>query len=165
MIRPATELDAIAIASIYNYYIENSTATFEENPLTASDILSRIEKVRLAGLHWLVAEQDEKILGYAYATKWNERAAYRHTVETSIYLSNVSLSAGWGTKLYSDLFSRLRSQSIHIAIGGITLPNPASIALHEKFGMEKVAHFKEVGFKFDQWLDVGYWQVQLNMNT
>jgi phosphinothricin acetyltransferase len=69
---------------------------------------------------------------------------------------------GFGTKLYDELFSRLRKKKLHVAIGGIALPNPSSIKLHEKFGMEKVAHYKEVGYKFGEWVDVGYWQVQLD---
>ncbi|PID45615.1 MAG: hypothetical protein CSB47_08185 [Proteobacteria bacterium] len=84
------------------------------------------------------------------------------TVEVSIYLSHQITSRGLGTQLYNALFSSLREKSVHIVIGGITLPNAASIALHEKFGMEKVAHFKEVGYKFGKWLDVGYWQVKLD---
>jgi phosphinothricin acetyltransferase len=108
-----------------------------------------------------VAEDAGAVIGYAYAAKWNARSAYRHTVETSIYLSHLSVSRGWGTRLYQTLFDMLRNQSIHVVIGGITLPNPASIALHEKFGIKKVAHFMEVGYKFGQWLDVGYWQSEL----
>ncbi len=162
MIRHATNTDAETIANIYNYYIQNTVTTFEESPLSARDIIGRMEKVKRLGLPWLVAEKESKVIGYAYATKWNERGAYRNTVETTVYLSNAWFSKGWGTKLYEALFTELRHISIHVVIGGVTLPNPASIALHEKFGMEKVAHFKEVGYKFGKWLDVGYWQVQIN---
>ena len=162
MIRKAKDKDSETIADIYNYYIRNTVITFEETEITAADISSRIERVNKAKLPWLVAEVDSKVIGYAYAAKWNERSAYKHTAETAIYLSRTCLSQGWGTKLYEALFTELRNLSIHIAIGGVTLPNPASVALHEKFGMHKVAHFEEVGYKFGQWLDVGYWQVQLN---
>jgi len=162
MIRQAMEKDAEEIAKIYNYYIEKTVITFEEKVLSVGEFIKRIEKVKLLGLPWFVAEDEGKVIGYAYATKWNERSAYRHTIEIVVYLSNASLSMGWGTKLYEALFSELRNMSVHIIIGGVTLPNPASVALHEKFGMKKVAHFKEVGFKFDEWLDVGYWQLQLN---
>jgi L-amino acid N-acyltransferase YncA len=161
MIRAAIESDAQAIADIYNYYIKNTVVTFEELPVSQNDILERIEKVTGSNLPWLVAEDNSVVIGYAYAGKWNMRSAYRHTVESTVYLSNSSLAKGWGTRLYQALFDTLRQKSIHVVIGGITLPNPASIALHEKFGMKQVAHFKEVGYKFGQWLDVGYWQMEL----
>jgi L-amino acid N-acyltransferase YncA len=161
MIRAATESDAQAIADIYNYYIKNTVVTFEEQPVSQNDIVERIQKVRSSSLPWLVAEDGGVVIGYAYAGKWNARSAYRHTVESTVYLSHLSVSKGWGTRLYQVLFDTLRQKSIHVVIGGITLPNPASIALHEKFGMKQVAHFKEVGHKFGQWLDVGYWQTEL----
>jgi L-amino acid N-acyltransferase YncA len=161
MIRVATESDAQAIADIYNYYIKNTVVTFEELPVTHKDIIERIGKITGSNLPWLIAEDAGAVIGYAYAGKWNARSAYRHTVEATVYLSNSSRSKGWGTRLYQALFDLLREKSIHIVIGGITLPNPASVALHEKFGMTKAAHFKEVGYKFGQWLDVGYWQTEL----
>ena len=163
MIREAKESDAAALAEIYNFYIQNTVITFEEDDLDADEFIKRIRKVQSAGYSWLVAEEDGQVIGYAYSSKWNERSAYKNTAEVSIYLSEKAKSQGWGTKLYTELFSSLRKKSIHVVIGGITLPNPASVALHEKFGMEKVAHFKQVGYKFGQWLDVGYWQVQLNV--
>ena len=161
MIREATAGDAQAIADIYNHYIHETVVTFEEQALTAAEIVARLKKVREAGLVWLVAEQVDGVIGYAYATEWRERAAYRHTVEVSVYLANTVLAKGWGTKLYEALFTELNNKPVHMVIGGITLPNPASVALHEKFGMEKVAHFRQVGYKFGQWLDVGYWQMPL----
>jgi L-amino acid N-acyltransferase YncA len=161
MIHAATESDAQAIADIYNYYIANTVVTFEELPVSQNDILERMAKITGAKLPWLVAEDGGVVIGYAYAGKWNVRSAYRHTVESTVYVSNSSLSNGWGTRLYQALFDTLRQKSIHVVIGGITLPNPASIALHEKFGMKQVAHFKEVGYKFGQWLDAGYWQTEL----
>ncbi|MGI9274418.1 MAG: GNAT family N-acetyltransferase [Endozoicomonas sp.] len=161
MIRPAAEADAEEITRIYNHFILNSTATFEETPLTASEIIQRTDKVQNLGLPWLVAEEDGRVIGYAYATRWNERCSYRDTVEASVYLSHDLKSRGWGTKLYEALFNQLREKSLYVVIGGIALPNPASIALHEKMGMEKVAHFKNVGYKFDRRIDVGYWQMEL----
>lgn len=161
MIRVVTESDVQAIADIYNYYIKNTVVTFEELPVTQNDIIERIGKITGSNLPWLIAEDAGAVIGYAYAGKWNVRSAYRRTVEVTVYLSNSSLSKGWGTRLYHALFGMLREKSIHIVIGGITLPNPASVALHEKFGMTKAAHFKEVGYKFGQWLDVGYWQTEL----
>ena len=161
MIRDANTNDAEVIAEIYNYYIENSVVTFEQEPIEAVEIIARMQKVWSAGYAWLVAEEKGQILGYAYSSRWQQRAAFQNSSEVTVYLSNSSHGQGWGTKLYSELFNRLRAGSTHMAIAGITLPNEESVALHEKFGMQKVAHFKQVGFKFDEWLDVGYWQTQI----
>jgi len=159
MIRDANIKDAAAICDIYNPYVLNSTISFETESVTETEMTSRIKKNRL--LPWLVYEENDQILGYAYATKWRIRHAYRYSVESAVYLDSETTGRGIGTLLYTELINRLRSMHIHAVIGGIALPNPASIALHEKFGFEKVAHFKEVGFKFDQWIDVGYWELIL----
>ncbi len=159
MIRPATDQDAQALADIYNHYIEHSTATFEEEPVTASNMIERINKVNNANLPWLVITVDSKIIGYAYAAPWKERSAYRYSVEATVYLDPKAQGKGLGTELYQALFAELKQKSIHSVIAGITLPNPASIALHEKLGMVQVAHFHQIGRKFDQWLDTGYWQL------
>lgn len=162
MIREATERDAEAITKIYNHYILKTVTTFEEAEVTVGDFRERINDIQQSGFSWLVAIENEQVIGFAYSSKWNNRAAYRKTAEVSVYISHTSKFKGWGTKLYEVLFSSLHGKDVHIVIGGITLPNPASVAIHEKFGMEKVAHFKEVGYKFGEWLDVGYWQLQLN---
>jgi len=162
VIRDAQERDFEAIAEIYNYYISNTVISFEESEINGEEISNRVKKVESAGLWWLVLEESERIVGYAYASKWHERAAYRNTVEVSVYLNHQLVKKGYGSKLYGELFRRLKDKSIHVAIGGIALPNPESVYLHEKFGMGQVAHYKEVGYKFGQWVDVGYWQVQLD---
>lgn len=158
MIREASPEDAVSVAKIYNHYIQNSVATFEEEEVLAEDMAQRIALVQSSGFNWLVAEDAGSIVGYAYSALWKQRASYRNTAEVTVYLAPESKSKGWGTKLYDVLFARLRENGTHVIIGSITLPNLASVALHEKFGMQKVAHFKEVGRKFDQWLDVGFWQ-------
>src|ERR1017187_3767182 len=112
MIRAATTSDAQAIADIYNHYIGNTVVTFEERTIARNEIVERIEKVIGSSLPWLVAEDNGDVIGYAYANKWNARSAYRHTVETSVYLSHSSLSKGWGTQLYKVLFNTLRQTSI-----------------------------------------------------
>jgi phosphinothricin acetyltransferase len=168
MIRPAVPADCTALSSIYNHYITNTAVTFEEEPVSADEIESRLRGVQAATLPWLVAEMDQAVVGYAYATKWKGREAYRLSVETSVYLHPEATGRQIGTLLYRDLLSRLRAMKLHVVIGGIALPNPASIALHERFGFAKVAHFREVGFKFNRWIDVGYWQLcldGLNPNT
>lgn len=162
MIRDASKNDSEAVAHIYNYYIENTVISFEEQTVSGSDIQRRVETVQEAGLPWLVAVEDNVVLGYAYATKWKERSAYRFSVETSVYLSSHAQGRGLGVALYEAMFPRLKAKGIHAVIGGIALPNPASVALHEKMGMKKVAHFEKVGFKFNQWQDVGYWQLEIS---
>ncbi len=161
-IREAIADDAQAIAAIYNPFITGSTVTFEEEPVTDAEMAQRIADVHGAGLPWLVAIQDGVVVGYAYATKWRVRHAYRFSVESTIYMAPGASGKGMGTTLYSALLERLRGAGYHLVIGGIALPNAGSIALHEKLGFEKVARFKEVGFKFGRWLDVGYWQKALS---
>lgn len=161
MIRQATDGDAQAITDIYNYYIRNTVISFEEEEVTADEMSARMQKNLSSGYSWLVLEVEGVVIGYAYSSKFHQRAAYRYTAEVSIYLLHTEQGRGWGRKLYQELFSSMQKKSIHIAIGCIALPNAESVALHEKMGMQKVAHFKRVGYKFDQWLDVGYWQVQL----
>lgn len=165
MIRNADKGDSDAIAEIYNYYIEHSVISFEEKPVSGADMLRRVENVQEAGLPWLVALEDDVVVGYAYAAKWKERSAYRFCVETSVYLSKEMLGRGLGASLYEVIFTSLQEAGVHTVIGGIALPNPASVALHEKMGMKKVAHFEKVGFKFQQWHDVGYWQRHLTLDA
>lgn len=118
----------------------------------------RLEEVRSAALPWLVAEEGGEAAGYAYATPWRARTGYRFSVEITVYLAPGQAGRGIGSRLYGELFPMLQARRIHAVMGGIALPNEASVALHEKFGMRKVAHFEAVGFKFDRWIDVGYWQ-------
>ena len=159
LIRSAAPSDCEAIARIYNHYIRETIITFEEQEVSAQEIEARLAEVTSASLPWLVVESVGVIAGYAYATKWKGRCAYRYSAESTIYLEPSQTRRGVGTRLYRELLARLRAMSIHAVIGGIALPNPASIALHERLGFSKVAHFKEVGFKFSRWIDVGYWQM------
>lgn len=157
-IRKARKADAAAICNIYNYYVLNTAVNFEEEEVRTEVMAKRIEDVT-AILPWLVSIGDSKILGYAYATKWRPRAAYRYSVESSVYVANDASGKGVGTALYKALLAELAGLSIHTVIGGIVLPNERSVTLHEKLGFEKVGHLREVGFKLGQWLDVGYWQL------
>jgi phosphinothricin acetyltransferase len=126
----------------------------------AKQIASRIVAV-MADNSWLVSEQRGSIVGYAYATEFDDRAAYRYSVETTVYLANDQVGRGLGSELYSALIEDLRSRSCHCAVGRIALPNKASVALHEKLGFANVAQLREIGHKFDQWIDVSYWQLIL----
>jgi L-amino acid N-acyltransferase YncA len=157
-IRAATVADATSIAEIYNHYITKTVVSFEEEAVPPGEMARRMAGVWSASLPWLVAEVGGQVAGYAYAGKWNGRCAYKLSAEITVYLDPSHTGRGIGSRLYDELFSILRQRGMHVVIGGIALPNEASVALHEKFGLEKVAHFKEVGYKFDRWIDVGYWQ-------
>lgn len=163
MIRAARQEDTAAITSIYNHYIKSSHVTFELTPIDEDEMWSRIKQVQsVFQLPWLVSEENGLIVGYAYATRWKQREAYRKTTEISIYMRPDSQRRGLGLPLYKSLIDQLQSLNYHTVIGGVSLPNDASIRLHEKLGFEKVAHFKEQGYKFDRWIDVGYWQLMLS---
>lgn len=161
LLRMATDQDAAAIALIYNHYVEHSTVTFEQTRLSDAEMLQRIQAIRQAALPFLVLEQQGLVLGYAYASAWRSRIGYRFSVESSVYLSPHCQALGYGSLLMQQLLLQLTQAGYHAVMAGIALPNDASVALHEKFGMTKVAHFYQVGTKFGQWLDVGYWQLLL----
>ena len=161
MIRAVNENDAKRISAIYNYYVEHTIITFEEDKISVDDMKQRIINIS-SEYPWLVYEHDSKVVAYAYADLWKSRCAYRYTLECTIYGANdMPPRLGIGTKLYQKLLKELDTQMIRSVIGVIALPNKASVGLHEKMGFEKVAHFKEVGYKFEQWIDVGFWQKTL----
>ena len=164
MIRAVKLVDAREIAEIYNYYILNSCVTFEELALSTEEMRVRIEACS-SKFPWLVFEKDQEIIGYAYASAWKPRSAYKLTVESTVYLKKEATKNGIGSLLYAALISQLTDLGFHAVIGGISLPNKASITLHEKFGFEKIAQFKEVGYKFKKWIDVGYWELLINKNS
>jgi len=156
--RPARPEDAGQLAEIYNHYVLTSTITFEEEPVSASEMAARIRGIQSLSYPWLVATAANDLLGYAYAGKWKARAAYRHASEITVYVRAGQERSGVGSALYHQLLPALKACGVHAAIGGVALPNDASVRLHEKFGFEKCAHFPEVGFKFNRWIDVAYWQ-------
>ena len=160
-IRTATIQDAQAICSIYNYYIENTVVTFEEEGVSAKEMAKRISTVS-SKYPFLAAEHENTVIGYAYATEWKNRSAYRFSAEITIYLDHEMKGKGIGSLLFSALLDQLRKTNLHALVGGIALPNSASVALHEKYGFKKIAQFEEVGFKFNQWVDVGYWELKLS---
>lgn len=157
MIRAVLLADASAICAIYNHYVTTGDATFEEVPVSVDEMTRRIEATT-AAWPWLVAEREGAIAGYAYANQWKPRSGYRHSVESTVYLDPACGGQGLGSSLYAQLLEHLQQLGVHCAIAGIALPNAASIALHEKFGFRKVAHFRENGIKFGRWIDVAYWQ-------
>jgi len=157
-VRAAASADAEAVAAIYNHFVLRTIVTFEEEPVSPTEIARRMDDVREASLPWLVAERAGAVVGYAYATAWRVRRGYRYSTEVTVYVAPAAGGLGIGSLLYADLIPALEERGIHTAMGGIALPNDASVALHEKFGFKKVAHFEQVGVKFDRWIDVGYWQ-------
>jgi phosphinothricin acetyltransferase len=163
MIREATMKDSPAIAGIYNWYISNSTITFEEDEVEPGDMAQRMV-VADQTRPWLVLEIDGEILGFACAGLWRRRSAYRYARETSIYVHEQHFGKGYGRQLYERLLNELRQTDVNVVIAGIALPNERSIELHEKLGFEKVGHFHKVGKKFGKQLDVGYWQLSLEQD-
>ena len=161
-LRTAEIGDAAAIAAIYNQYVKNSTITFEEAAVETDEMARRIGDVRSSRLPWYLAVEQDRTVGYAYATPWRTRSAYRFSVEVTVYVAQGHTGKGIGTRLYTALLGALRSGGFHCAIAGIALPNPESVALHERLGFEKVAQLKQVGFKMGRWVDVGYWQLLLD---
>ncbi|KLV04639.1 phosphinothricin acetyltransferase [Photobacterium aquae] len=157
-IRAVALNDADQITDIYNHYIRDTVITFEETPITNAEIAARIQKVTDAALPWLVAEHNGEILGYAYAAPYHVRSAFRFTVEPSVYLAPNATGRGIGKRLYQALIEQLAQTTIKNIIGVIALPNVPSVALHERLGFRKVGEFADVGFKFGQWISVGYWQ-------
>ena len=158
-IRRATPADAAAVADIYNWYVANTTITFEVEPVPASEMAERIEAA-LAAHDWLLLERAGERLGYAYAVPYHARAAYRFTAESTIYLRHGLEGQGLGTRLYAELVRRSFARGYRQLIGGIALPNEPSVRLHEKLGFVKVSHLARVGFKFERWIDVGHWQLE-----
>ena len=153
-IRAATADDAAAIAAIYAHFVRTSTATFELDPPHEHEIASRMEAVHRLGFPYLVAEQDNRIVGYAYATQFRPRAAYRFTVEDSIYIDASHTGRGIGRQLLTSLIEAAREAGARQVIAGMGGENPASIALHAAHGFKHVGVLRAVGFKFEQWLDV-----------
>lgn len=161
MIRPATIEDAPHICDIYNHYIAHTAVTFEEEPVSADTMSTRISETA-ASLPWIVNEDGGTILGYACAARWKERRAYRFSVESTVYVKKDAVGRGIGTELLRHLLEEIKAKKIHAVVAGIALPNERSLRLHEKCGFRKVAHFAEVGFKFNKWIDVGYWELVLD---
>jgi phosphinothricin acetyltransferase len=149
--------DAAACAAIYAPSVEATPISFEVVPPDAAEFARRIAKYSAAH-QFLVAEDGGEVIGYAYACRWAERAAYDWAVETSVYVDGAHHGKGVGRALYTKLFERLAAQGFRIAVAGVTLPNPASIGLHESMGFEPIGALRDIGFKEGRWHDVGYWQ-------
>lgn len=152
--------DAAACAAIYAPHVEGSPVSFEERAPDAAELAARIERYG-AGHAWLVAEREGEVVGYAYATAFNERPAYRWSTNVSVYVAEGARGQGVGRAIYAALFERLRERGFRMACAGITLPNEASVGLHESLGFERIGVTREIGWKQGAWRDVGWYQLEL----
>ncbi|WP_105108010.1 GNAT family N-acetyltransferase [Streptococcus suis] len=159
-IRSARLEDAAELVAIYAPYVEKTAITFETQVPTVGEFASRIEKT-VGKFPYLVAEEEGRVVGYAYASTYKDRAAYDWTVELSVYVSNFARGKGIGSLLYDAIEEDLKARGFKNFLACIALPNPASLALHKKRGYEQVAHFKNVGYKFDTWHDIVWLQKSL----
>ena len=159
MIRNVQVKDAESIARIYNHYVLNSSITFETSPVSRNDIEQRIQDTTAAAYPYFVYERDGQVLACCYLNPWKGRCAYKTTAEVSVYVDKDHAGEGIGSLLMKELLSIVDRSRFHTLVAGIALPNPASVALHEKFGFKKISHFSEIGFKFGDWRDVGHWQI------
>lgn len=159
-IRLATESDAQAIAGIYRPFVEDTAVSFEIVAPDADEMAARL-RATLPAYPWIVCDVDGVVGGYAYASLHHVRAAYRWSVNVSVYVARPYWRVGMGRGLYHSLFAILRAQRFYNAYAGITLPNAGSVGLHEAMGFERVGVYRRVGHKFRAWHDVGWWQLAL----
>jgi len=153
--------DAAACAAIYAPFVLTAPTSFEEQAPDEGEMTARI--TRLTATHpWLVAEQDGALVGYAYACAHRARPAYRWSTDVSVYVDEQNWRRGIGRRLYEELLQRLRGQGFRVACAGITLPNEASVALHESLGFVAVGVYRDIGWKAGGWHDVGWWQLDLS---
>lgn len=160
MIRSVQNSDSSHICDLYNYYVTDTTVTFEEESVSTGEMKRRIGEIT-DNYPWLVYELDDKVVGFSYAGTWKGRSAYRYTAESTVYVHKDFHGRGIGSALYQRLIMDLRELGLHAVLGCIALPNQASQALHEKIGFQKIGQFSHVGYKFGTWLDVGYWELLL----
>ena len=161
MIRPVHINDAPALLDIYNYYVLNTTVTFDIKALSIDIFKDKINQIN-EDYPFIVFEEDNEILGFAYGSRFRPKPAYNYVAESTVYVKYTAHGKQIGSKLYAELIAQLKQTNLHTVLGVLTIPNEASIKLHEKFGFEQVAHLKEVGLKFGKWQNVGVWQLKLN---
>ncbi len=165
-VRPATENDLAAINDIYNHYVLETHVTFDLEPVSMEHRREWFTHYEADGRHRvLVAAEGDRVVGYATASRFRPKAGYLTSAETSVYLAPELVGRGVGSTLYSELFKAIEGQDLHRALAGIALPNPASIALHEKFGFKRVALFTEQGRKFGRYWDVAWYEKPLGSQS
>lgn len=160
MIRPFKVEDTQQLLDIYNYFVLNSTATFDIEPLSFEAFSSKIIRINNS-FPVIVYVEGNSILGYAYGSRFRPKPAYNNTVESTVYVKHDAFGKQIGTKLYKELLQLLKADNYHVVLGILTIPNDASVRLHEKFGFKHVADLKQVGFKFGEWQNIGIWQLVL----
>ena len=167
VVRAATLDDLQALTDIYNHYVVHTPITFDVQTLTAAARRGWFEEHADNGRHRLLVAtgSDGKCLGYASSSRWRPKPAYDTTVETSVYCSPDAVGLGCGTALYGALFAALDREDVRTIVAGVSLPNPASIAFHEKFGFRPVGVFHAVGRKFDQFWDVAWFERSLRLDA
>ena len=162
ILRPFSWSDVPAITRIYRHYVEHTAITFDTEAPDEAGIAEKYAGLMKLGHPVIIAEREGRTIGYAYASKFRDRPAYRYVCETSIYLTDTSSGSGVGRLLYEALIDTLRAQGFVQAIGTITMPNDRSIKLHEAVGFRRQGVLREVGHKHGRWIDVGFWQCELN---
>ena len=160
IIRAALAGDLSAVAEIYAAEVRDGQATFDTDPPSVESWRAKLDSAH-RGDHFLVVEEQGRVLGFAYSSSYRDRGAYDHTRETTIYLHSEATGRGLGRSLYDDLLARLRESGMHVALACISLPNDASEALHRRCGFQRIGVMREVGRKFDRWIDVAWWQCSL----
>ena len=161
-IRPARTDDLPRLAEIYNYYVVNTVITFDLEPVSMEERQEWFQQFAFSGPHrLLVAEEDVKVLGYAASFRFRIRCAYDTTIETTVYCAPEAVGRGIGSALYTALFEALRDEDLHVAIAAIAVPNPASIALHERLGFTLAGLLRDIGRKFDRYWDVAWYEKRL----
>ena len=159
-IRPATEEDLDAVAAIYDEQVRTGISTFDLEPPAPSYWHHHLDATQ-PGDHFLVAADADEVVGFAYSSVYRPRPGYRLTRETSVYLAAQARGQGLGRRLYDDLLTLVAADGMHVALALVALPNPASVALHEACGFEHLGTMREVGRKFDRWLDTAWYQRML----
>jgi L-amino acid N-acyltransferase YncA len=157
IVRPATADDLPGAAAVYDEQVRTGISTFDLEPPPVSYWEHHLTSTE-PGDHFLVADDGGALVGFAYSTAYRPRPGYRLTRETSVYLSERARGQGLGRRMYDDLLDRVHSDGIHVVLALVALPNPASVALHEACGFEHLGTMREVGRKFDRWLDTAWYQ-------
>jgi phosphinothricin acetyltransferase len=161
-VRPATEADLAGLNDVYNEYVASAHYTFDVEPMSIEARREWFTHYSTSGRHRVfVAVNGDAVVGYASSGRYRVKPAYETSIETSVYLAPDAIGNGLGTKLYAALFEALRGEDVHRAYAGIALPNPASIALHERFGFKKAGHYTEQGRKFGRYWDVAWYEKPL----
>ena len=157
IIRNVLNSDIPQVVEILNHYVRNDSCTFQIDPYSVAEISEKIAEITKV-YPYIVMEEDNEVISFAYASRWREKQAYDKSAETTIYLNPQQKHRGLGKILYQELIEQLRQKNFRLLVACLTLPNPSSVRLHESLGFEKAGEFRDAGYKFNRWCDVGFWQ-------